>query len=130
MQLTVQKYFLESISEIRDKIVLLTKRIFLSKEKPEDAVEEDILKLWQVYPDQLDGFKSLEAYTIRMAKNYWFDRLLEKDHLIIQLREIEQYDFNEIALILNLPEGTLRVFLSVIRKKLRKQFIEIQNHGN
>ena len=57
------------------------------------------------------------------------DSLPEKERMIIQLREIEQYDFNEIASILNLPEGTVRVYLSRIRKKLRKQFIEIQNHG-
>lgn len=50
--------------------------------------------------------------------------------MIIQLREIEQYDFNEIASVLNLPEGTIRVYLSRTRKKLRKQFTEIQNHGN
>jgi len=51
------------------------------------------------------------------------DRLPEKERMIIQLREIEQYDFDQIASILNLPEGTVRVYLSRIRKKLRKQFI-------
>ena len=53
------------------------------------------------------------------------DRLPEKERLIIQLLEIEQYDFNEITSILNSPEGTIRVYLLRIRKKLRKQFIEI-----
>jgi RNA polymerase sigma-70 factor (ECF subfamily) len=57
------------------------------------------------------------------------DELPEKERMIIQLREIEQYDFDEIASILNLPEGTIRVYLSRIRKKLRKQFLDIQNHG-
>jgi RNA polymerase sigma-70 factor (ECF subfamily) len=118
-----------------------------------------------------NGFKSLEAYSVTMAKNYCLDRLKskqaqnlslderyrgsvsdsltkkieqrddlnwvgklidelpEKERMIIQLREIEQYDFDEIASILNLPEGTIRVYLSRIRKKLRKQFLDIQNHG-
>jgi RNA polymerase sigma-70 factor (ECF subfamily) len=57
------------------------------------------------------------------------DQLPERERMIIQLREIEQYDFDEIASILNLPEGTVRVYLSRIRKKIRKQFLEIQNHG-
>ena len=57
------------------------------------------------------------------------DRLPEKERMIIQLREIEQYGFDEIAEILELPEGTIRVYLSRIRKKLRKQFVEIQNYG-
>ena len=44
----------------------------------------------------------------------------EKERMIIQLREIEQYDFDEIASILNLPEGTIRVYLSRIKKKIKK----------
>ena len=172
MQLSVQKHFLRNIDEIRDKIFRITKRILVSKEEAEDATQEVILKLWQMVPDKRDGFNSLEAYSVTMAKNYCLDRLKskqsqilsldesfggvnsdsvqkkieqvdelnlvqelidrlpEKERLIIQLREIEQYDFNEIASILNLPEGTIRVYLSRIRKKLRKQFIELQNHGN
>ena len=123
-------------------------------------------------PEKRDSFKSLEAYSVTMVKNYCLDRLKskqaqtlslderfgrvnsdsvqkkieqvdelnlvqelidrlpEKERLIIQFREIEQNDFNEIASILNLPEGTIRVYLSRIRKKLRKQIIELQNHGN
>lgn len=172
MQLAVQKHFLRNIDEIRDKIFRVAKRILVSKEEAEDATQEVILKLWQMDPEKRDGFKSLEAYSVTMAKNYCLDRLKskqaqtlsldeqfggvnsdsvqkkieqvdelnlvqelidtlpEKERLIIQLREIEQYDFNEIASILNLPEGTIRVYLSRIRKKLRKQFIELQNHGN
>lgn len=53
----------------------------------------------------------------------------KQEGMIIQLREIEQYDFNQIATILELPEGTVWVYLSRARKKLRKQFLEIQNHG-
>lgn len=172
MQLAVQKHFLKHIDEIRDKIFRITKRILVSKEEAEDATQEVILKLWQMDPEKRDSFKSLEAYSVTMAKNYCLDRLKsrqaqtlslderfggvnsdsvqkkieqvdelnlvqelidrlpEKERLIIQLREIEQYDFNEIASILNLPEGTIRVYLSRIRKKLRKQFIELQNHEN
>ena len=172
MQLAVQKYFLKQIDEIRDKIFRISKRILVSKEEAEDATQEVILKLWQMDPEKRDSFKSLEAYSVTMAKNYCLDRLKskqaqtlklnerfggvnsdsvqkkieqvdelnlvqelidrlpEKERLIIQFREIEQYDFNEIASILNLPEGTIRVYLSRIRKKLRKQFIELQNHGN
>jgi DNA-directed RNA polymerase specialized sigma24 family protein len=40
--------------------------------------------------------------------------------MIIQFGEIEQYDFDEIAYISNLPEGTIRVYLLRIRKKIKK----------
>ena len=44
------------------------------------------------------------------------DKLPYKERMIIQLREIEQYDFNQIATILELQERTVRVYLSRARK--------------
>jgi RNA polymerase sigma-70 factor (ECF subfamily) len=49
--------------------------------------------------------------------------------MILQLREIEQYEFDQIASLMEIPEGTVRVYLSRVRKKIKKQFIEIQSHG-
>ena len=57
------------------------------------------------------------------------DQLPENERMIIQLREIENFEYKEISEIMELPEGTVRVYLSRIRKKIRKQFLEIQNHG-
>lgn len=172
MQLSAERTFLNQIDEIRNKIFRITKRILVSQEEAEDATQEVIVKLWEMDAAKRDGFKSIEAYSVTMAKNYCLDRLKskqvqnlslderlvnapsdslqkkieqtdelnlvgglidklpERERMIIQLREIEQYDFNEIASVLNLPEGTIRVYLSRTRKKLRKQFTEIQNHGN
>jgi RNA polymerase sigma-70 factor (ECF subfamily) len=57
------------------------------------------------------------------------DQLPERERMILQLREIEQYEFDKIASLMEIPEGTVRVYLSRIRKKIKKQFIEIQSHG-
>ncbi|MBL6661707.1 MAG: RNA polymerase sigma factor [Flavobacteriaceae bacterium] len=57
------------------------------------------------------------------------DQLPERERMILQLREIEQYEFDQIASLMEIPEGTVRVYLSRIRKKIKKQFIEIQSHG-
>jgi len=172
VQLTADRTFLNDIDQIRDKVFRITKRILISQEEAEDATQEVIVKLWQMDATKRNGFSSIEAYSVTMAKNYCLDRLKskqaqnlslnekignskmsdslqtkieqtdelnwvgnlidqlpERERMIIQLREIEQYDFDEIASILNLPEGTVRVYLSRIRKKIRKQFLEIQNHG-
>jgi len=172
VQLTADRTFLNDIDQIRDKVFRITKRILISQEEAEDATQEVIVKLWQMDAAKRNGFRSIEAYSVTMAKNYCLDRLKskqaqnlslnekignskmsdslqtkieqtdelnwvgnlidqlpERERMIIQLREIEQYDFDEIASILNLPEGTVRVYLSRIRKKIRKQFLEIQNHG-
>jgi RNA polymerase sigma-70 factor (ECF subfamily) len=57
------------------------------------------------------------------------DQLPERERMILQLREIEQYEFDQIASLMEIPEGTVRVYFSRIRKKIKKQFIEIQSHG-
>lgn len=172
MQLIVDNSFLDQIQDIRDKIFRIAKRLLVSKEEAEDATQDVITKLWQMGESKRKTFRSIEAYSVTMTKNYCLDRLKskqaqsvsldesinkstseslqnkiefkdelsfveylidqlpEKERMIIQLREIEQYDFSEIASMLNLPEGTVRVYLSRIRKKLRGQFLEIENHGN
>lgn len=58
------------------------------------------------------------------------DQLPEQEKIIVQLRDIEQYEFNKIAEILALPEGTIRVYLSRARKKIRTEFLKIENYGN
>ena len=81
------------------------------------------------FPDSSSLEKQMDTKDeLSLAINL-IDQLPYKERMIIQLREIEQYDFNQIATILELPEGTVRVYLSRARKKLRKQFLEIQNHG-
>ncbi len=171
MQLTADQQFLDQIQSMRDKIFRITKRILISREEAEDATQDVIVKLWQMDPEKRNSFKSLEAYSMTMAKNYcldrlkskqaqvsslndhisseksrslqkqvevtndldWvakiIDRLPEKERMIIQLREIEQYDFDQISKILGIPEVTVRVYLSRVRKKIKKQFLEIQSHG-
>ena len=163
--------FLDQIHEIQDKIFRISKRILISEEEAQDATQEVIIKLWNLGIEKRNGFKSMEAYSISMAKNYCFDRLKskqaqslsfkdsievpttvstlnkieasddlnwlmhlidqlpEKERIIIQLREIEHLSFCQIASILEIPEPTVRVYLSRTRKKLRNQYLKIQNHG-
>jgi len=55
--------------------------------------------------------------------------LPEKQKMIIQLRDIENYEFHEIGKILNMEPTAIRVALSRARKTLREKFIKKQNYG-
>lgn len=57
------------------------------------------------------------------------DKLPEQTRLVIQLRDVEQYDFEEIATMLDMKEATVRVTLSRARKQLRKELIATHNYG-
>ena len=57
------------------------------------------------------------------------NKLPEQQRIIIQLRDIEQYEFDEIAKMLAVSEGSIRVTLSRARKTIREEMMKINNYG-
>jgi len=57
------------------------------------------------------------------------DQLPEQQRLIIQLRDIEQYEFGEIAKIMDMNETAIRVALSRARKTVREFMIKTHSYG-
>jgi RNA polymerase sigma-70 factor (ECF subfamily) len=57
------------------------------------------------------------------------NQLPEQQRTIIQLRDVEQYEFEEIAKMLQISESTIRVALSRARKTVREKMTKINNYG-
>ena len=57
------------------------------------------------------------------------NNLPDQQKLIIQLRDIEQYDFEEICEMVNMKPTAVRVSLSRARKKIREQLTKQHNYG-
>jgi len=57
------------------------------------------------------------------------DQLPEQQRLIIQLRDIEQCEFEEIARILEMNETAVRVALSRARKTIREYMLKTNSYG-
>ena len=55
--------------------------------------------------------------------------LPEKQRMIVQLRDVEHYEYHEIAEIMGMEPTAIRVALSRARKALREQFTKKQNYG-
>jgi len=53
------------------------------------------------------------------------NNLPEQQRLIVQLREIEEYEFAEIAKIVDMNETAIRVALSRARKTIREKFSQL-----
>lgn len=71
-----------------------------------------------------------QKLAIRRVKQT-IEMLDEPQKSIIQLRDIEGYEYGEIAQILNMNVNTVRVSLSRARKKVREQIItKYYNHGS
>ena len=63
----------------------------------------------------------------------WVEKIInnlpEQQRLIIQMRDIEQYEFEEIAKILEMNETAIRVALSRARKTIREFMTNTHNYG-
>ena len=57
------------------------------------------------------------------------EKLPEQQKLVIQLRDIEQYDYEEIGKMLDLNPTAVRVALSRARKTIREKLIKQHNYG-
>ena len=55
--------------------------------------------------------------------------LPEKQRIIMQLRDIEQYSFEEIGKILEIQQTAIRVALSRARKTIREKLIKKHSYG-
>ena len=63
----------------------------------------------------------------------WVERIIadlpEQQKMIIQLRDIEEYDFDEIAKMLDMNNTAVRVNLSRARKTIRAKLTNTHNYG-
>lgn len=57
------------------------------------------------------------------------ENLPEQQKIIIQLRDIEQYDFDEICKMVDMKPTAVRVALSRARKAIREELIKHHNYG-
>jgi len=73
--------------------------------------------------DQLEITDELEQVSLII------NSLPEQQKIIFQLRDIEQYEFAEIAEITKMNETAIRVALSRVRKKIREELLKKHNYG-
>jgi len=71
------KEFTALVVPFQDRLYRLAKRILVSADEAEDAVQEVLLKLWRGRKN-IGSYRSPEAFAITMTKNYCLDRLKSK----------------------------------------------------
>lgn len=73
--------------------------------------------------------KKLEYRDTVQQVHQLIEKLPENQKLIMQLRDIEQYSFDEICKILDMKSTAVRVALSRARKTVREALIKKHNYG-
>ena len=106
----------------------MTKNFCLDKLKSKHASN---LKL--VHSNYADDGSGLQQQMEALDSLSWVERIMEElpeqQKLVMQLRDVEEYDFEEIGTLLNMKPNTVRVSLSRARKAVREKLLEKHNYG-
>ena len=84
-----------------------------------------------------DNYTNREASLLQKVEDKdsldWVEKIInqlpEQQRMIIQMRDIEQYEFEEIAKILDMNETAIRVALSRGRKTIREFMSKTHDYG-
>lgn len=119
---------LDSYSSVEAMAMTMTKNYCLDQLKSKRASN---LKI--VHNNFTDKEPSLDKKIEDSDSLNWvekiIDQLPEQQRLIIQLRDIEQCEFSEIAKIVEMNETAVRVALSRARKTIREYMFKIHSYG-
>ena len=164
--------FKQLVLPIGKKLFHFARLLLNNETEAEDAIQEIYLKLWKIR-DRLTSVNNIEAFAMKMTKNWCLDRLKakkpllvdsysngydsepdsnnphtvletsdklkrlyylmqqlpEQQRIIVQLRDVEGYEFEEIAEITGINLNAVRVNLSRARQKIRENMLKTENYG-
>ncbi|MRX38261.1 sigma-70 family RNA polymerase sigma factor [Flavobacterium sp. LC2016-23] len=146
------KRLLTSTEEAEDATQEVIVKLWNKKENLEAYNSVEALAMTMTKNYCLDQLKSKRAGNLQIVHNNFTDRqpqldkkledadslewvekiisqLPEQLQILIQLRDVEQYEFDEIAKIVNMNETAIRVALSRARKKIRESMLNTHRYG-
>ena len=148
----VAKRLLVSVEEAEDATQEVLLKLWNHRQKFKDYNNPEAFAMTMTKNRCFDQLKSKQAQNLKIVHNnyedhsqslqksievndslHWvekhMDALPEKQKLILQLRDIEQYEFSEMSKILDMSEATIRVSLSRARKSIREKLTKTHNYG-
>ena len=106
----------------------MTKNFCLDRLKSKQASN---LKL--VHSNYGDDNTSLQKQVEAKDSLSWVEKIMEElpeqQKMVLQLRDVEEYDFDEIGELLNMKPTAIRVTLSRARKTVREKLMQKHSYG-
>lgn len=128
LRLWIKKEILNQYKSVEAFAMTMTKNYCLDQLKSKRASHLKIEKA-----DFVDNSTQLSNQLEANDSLNWIDKIMnqlpEQQKLVIQLRDIEQYDFNKIAEMLDMNETAVRVTLSRARKTIREKMLKAHEYG-
>lgn len=146
------KRLLVSHEEAEDATQEILMKLWNNKEKIQEYKNVEAFSMTMTKNFCLDKLKSKHAQNLKIVHNNYQDNnvslqkqveltdslswvakimeeLPEQQKMVLQLRDIEQYEFKEISEMLDMNETAIRVSLSRGRKTLREKLTKTHSYG-
>ncbi|GAA4900703.1 sigma-70 family RNA polymerase sigma factor [Flaviramulus aquimarinus] len=146
------KRLLVSTEEAEDATQEVLLKLWKNKAKIQDYKNVEAFSMTMTKNFCFDKLKSKQAQNLKIVhSNYeekntplqkqvelndsvnWVAKIIEdlpeQQKMIIQLRDIEEYDYDEIAKMLDMNNTAVRVNLSRARKTIREKLTNTHNYG-
>jgi RNA polymerase sigma-70 factor (ECF subfamily) len=119
---------MEAFKNVEAFAMTMTKNYCLDKLKSKQA--SNLKLVHSNYTDEHTSLqKEVEARDSVSIVHQILEELPARQKIIIQLRDVEQYDFDEIAKVVDMNPTAIRVALSRARKYVRQELIKKHNYG-
>nr|WP_298925432.1 RNA polymerase sigma factor [uncultured Allomuricauda sp.] len=119
---------IEEYKNVEAFAMTMTKNFCLDRLKSKQA---NNLKL--VHSNYSDESTSLQRQLEAEDSVKWMERIMdelpEQQKMVLQLRDVEQYEFEEICELLDMKPTAVRVALSRARKVVRQELIKKHSYG-
>lgn len=148
----VAKRLLISVEEAEDATQELLFKLWKNKSKLEEYNSIEAFAMTMTKNYCFDRLKSKQASNLKLVHSNYkengislqnklelndsvdivhqlIENLPEQQKLIIQLRDIEEYEFDEIAEMLDMKPTAIRVSLSRARKTIKEQLLKQHKYG-
>lgn len=128
MKLWSGKKKMASYRNVEAFAMTMTKNFCLDRLKSKQAGN---LKL--VHSNFTDGTSSLQKQVEVRDSLGWVQRIMdelpEQQRMVLQLRDVEAYDYEEIEKLMDMKPTAVRVTLSRARKAVREKLLEKHRYG-
>lgn len=121
----------EKIESMEAYCLTLTRNLAIDKSEKADAHHSDLTEELTQQPELSVATpqQELERKEQHSIVKHLINKLPERARSILQLREIEEKSYKEIADIMKLTEGQVKIELFRARQRIKTQYAEIENYG-
>ena len=127
LKLWQQRQKIQEIKNLEAYAMTLTKNLCYDRLKSKSSENISLTNAKYEAENYISLQKQVENNDMIEKVQLIINQLSDQQRMVMQLRDIEQYEFSEIEKITGIKETTLRVILSRARKTVREKLLII-NH--